>query len=118
MLCGTGAFDEVLRRTHTNMKTPICIVAMKLIGIVLLSASLGCCFGQTDTNLLASGHWSEAVQDSEGYALRGRLLAHPARCDQRFFLVRLVYSTARPSECSQVSRLARNIEITQGKNTC
>jgi hypothetical protein len=49
---------------------------MKIIAFLLLVACLPCCFGQTDTNLLASGDWSEVVKDGDGYALRGRLLVY------------------------------------------
>ncbi len=38
-----------------------------------------CCFGQTDTNLLATEDWSEVVRDRDEhstYALRGRLLVY------------------------------------------
>jgi hypothetical protein len=40
----------------------------------LLSAEL--CFGQTDTNLIAAGDWSEAISDNARYVLRGRLLVY------------------------------------------
>ena len=49
---------------------------MKTFTLFLLLACLPCCFGQTDTNLLATGVWSEAVSDSGGHALRGRLLVY------------------------------------------
>jgi hypothetical protein len=44
--------------------------------LFLLVASVPCCFGQTDTNLLATGDWSETVGDGAGHALRGRLLIY------------------------------------------
>jgi len=46
-----------------------------ILGLSLLAAGPRCCFGQTDTNLLATGDWSEAVS-SDGHALRGRLLVY------------------------------------------
>lgn len=49
---------------------------MKTVTLFLLLASLRCCFGQTDTNILATGGWSEAVTDSGGHTLRGRLLVY------------------------------------------
>ena len=49
---------------------------MKTIALFLFLASFPCCFGQTDTNVIATGDWSEAVSDSDGYALRGRLLVY------------------------------------------
>ena len=49
---------------------------MKVITFLLLVSCLPCCFGQTDTNLIASGDWSEIVKDSDGAALRGRLLVY------------------------------------------
>ena len=52
------------------------IMNMKIIAFLLLVACLPCCFGQTDTNLLASGDWSDVVKDGDGYALRGRLLVY------------------------------------------
>jgi hypothetical protein len=33
---------------------------MKLIASLLLLAACDCCLGQTDTNLIAAGDWSEA----------------------------------------------------------
>ncbi len=62
---------------------------MKIITFLLLVTCLPCCFGQTDTNLIASGDWSEAVKDSDGYALRGRLLVydeHTAPYHARIYL--------------------------------
>jgi hypothetical protein len=56
--------------------------SLKLIpfsGIVvsfLLVATCHCCFGQTDTNLIATGDWSKAVTDQSKCALRGRLLVY------------------------------------------
>jgi hypothetical protein len=50
-----------------------------IISILLLLALLECCFGQTDTNLLATGDWSDIVRDHDEhatYALRGRLLVY------------------------------------------
>lgn len=49
---------------------------MKTIALFLRLASLQCCFGQTDTNVIAVGGWSEAVSDSDGHTLRGRLLVY------------------------------------------
>ena len=51
---------------------------MKTITLFLLLASFQCCFGQTDTNLIAVGDWSEIVSDDAGYALRGRLMVYDA----------------------------------------
>ncbi len=34
--------------------------------------------GQTDTNALAVGQWSETIRNANGCALRGRLLVYPA----------------------------------------
>ena len=48
-----------------------------LVVVVLTIAFLRtCCFGQTDTNLIATGDWSETVSDSDGHTLRGRLLVY------------------------------------------
>jgi hypothetical protein len=52
---------------------------MKTIALFLLLPCLPCCFGQTDTNLIATGAWSEAVSDSPWPALRGRLLVYDER---------------------------------------
>jgi len=52
---------------------------MKTFALFLLLASLQCCFGQTDTNLIATGEWSETVSDGPDYALRGRLLVYDDR---------------------------------------
>jgi hypothetical protein len=49
---------------------------MKTLALFLLFACLPCCFGQTGTNLLAAGDWSETVKDRGGEALRGRLLVY------------------------------------------
>jgi len=49
---------------------------MKTIALCLLLASLSCCLGQTDTNLIAAGDWSEAVTDRFQHTLRGRLLVY------------------------------------------
>jgi len=49
---------------------------IKTTALFLLFACLPCCFGQTDTNLLATGDWSETVRDNGGDALRGRLLVY------------------------------------------
>jgi hypothetical protein len=61
-------------------KPPLSVLAaaavspiMKAIALFALLACLPCCFGQTDTNLLAAGDWSETVHDGDS-ALRGRLL--------------------------------------------
>ena len=58
------------------MKTPQVILLLLASTALLFVASLGSCFGQTDTNLLASGDWSKPVQDDQGYTLRGRLLVY------------------------------------------
>jgi len=63
------------------MKRPQVILLLLASTAILFVASLGCCFGQTDTNLLASGDWSKPVQDDQGYTLRGRLLVY----DQQSF---------------------------------
>ena len=47
---------------------------MKVTTVLLLLASLSYCFGQTDTNIVATGDWSESVRDNHGAVLRGRLL--------------------------------------------
>jgi hypothetical protein len=50
-----------------------------IASVLLLLASFPCCLGQTDDNLLATGAWSEIVNDSDDhavYALRGRLLVY------------------------------------------
>jgi hypothetical protein len=52
---------------------------MKTLALFLLLASLQGCFGQTDTNLIATGDWSEAISDGPGPALRGRLLVYGER---------------------------------------
>jgi len=44
---------------------------MKTIVLFLLLAPIQCCFGQTDTNVIATGDWSEVVN-----GLRGRLLVY------------------------------------------
>jgi len=49
---------------------------MKIIALFLPLLSLQCCLGQTDTNVIATGNWSEAVSDSDGHILRGRLLVY------------------------------------------
>ena len=49
---------------------------MKIFALFVLLAGLPCCFGQTDTNLLATGDWSETVTDGGRAALRGRLLVY------------------------------------------
>ncbi len=49
---------------------------MRTIGLLLLIISIEYCHAQTDTNLLAAGEWSDTVSDSEGRALRGRLLVY------------------------------------------
>ena len=42
--------------------------------LILVSSQL--CLGQTDTNVIAVGEWSEPVTDSHDYTLRGRLLIY------------------------------------------
>jgi hypothetical protein len=49
---------------------------MKTIALFVLLVSFRCCLGQTDTNVIATGDWSEVVRDNGGYALRGRLLLY------------------------------------------
>src|ERR1035441_3074248 len=51
-----------------NMKT--------VVVFFLLLASFQCCFGQTDTNVIAVGDWSATVPDKDGHLLRGRLLVY------------------------------------------
>ena len=46
---------------------------MKTIALFLLAASFQCCFGQTDSSVLAVGDWSPVVNDCQ-HALRGRLV--------------------------------------------
>ncbi len=60
------------------MKRQSLVVAV-VITILFPLASFQCSLGQTDTNLLATGEWSEIVRDSDPhttYALRGRLLVY------------------------------------------
>jgi hypothetical protein len=55
---------------------------MKTIALFLRLACLQCGFGQTDTNLIAVGDWSEAVSggpDPAAQVLRGRLLVYDER---------------------------------------
>src|ERR1700722_11625726 len=49
---------------------------MKIIASLLLFACLQCCFGQTDTHVIATGDWSETVSDGRLDAIRGRLLVY------------------------------------------
>jgi hypothetical protein len=52
---------------------------MRTIATFLLIAFLQCCFGQTDTKVIAVGDWSKIVRDDERgtkQALRGRLLIY------------------------------------------
>jgi len=51
---------------------------MKTFAFLLLLASLQICVGQMDTNLLATGAWSEIVKYGRG-DLRGRLLVYDDR---------------------------------------
>jgi hypothetical protein len=51
---------------------------MKTCALFLLLGSFQYCLGQTDTNLIATGDWSEIVSDGPGYALRGRLIVYDA----------------------------------------
>jgi len=48
---------------------------MKIITLFLLFACLQSCFGQTDTNVIATGDWSETVTEGD-HTLRGRLLVY------------------------------------------
>jgi hypothetical protein len=58
---------------------------MKLIALLLLLAAGDCCLGQTDTNLIAAGDWSEVVPNTNfpnpkfAPCLRGRLLVYDAQ---------------------------------------
>jgi len=53
---------------------------MKLIPLLLLLAACDFCRGQTGTNLIGAGNWSEAVRSGKwGASLRGRLLVY---CDE------------------------------------
>ena len=64
------------------------ILKKAAISFVLLLACR-CCFGQTDTNLIATGDWSTTVSDNDGYMLRGRLLVydeHTAPYHARIYL--------------------------------
>ena len=58
---------------------------MKSAIVFLLLSAGQLCFGQTDTNLLATGDWSEIVHSSKlgprGPALRGRLLIYDDRAE-------------------------------------
>jgi hypothetical protein len=54
---------------------------MKLIACFMLVAFIQCCFGQTDTNVLAVGDWSAPVADGI-WPLRGRLLVYDAVPDK------------------------------------
>jgi hypothetical protein len=47
-----------------------------IASLCLILACLPCCFGQVDTNLIATGDWSEAIRDAGGCILRGRLLVY------------------------------------------
>ena len=49
---------------------------MKILNIFILLASAICCFGQTDTNVIAIGDWSKPVADRGFFILRGRLLVY------------------------------------------
>jgi hypothetical protein len=51
---------------------------MKTIVFFLLLASMPCCVGQTDTNLIATGEWSPIVSDNCRHHLRGRLIVYDA----------------------------------------
>jgi hypothetical protein len=57
-------------RTMKNMKWSFAIAVC-----LFAAASLDHCFGQTDTNLIATGNWSETVTEND-HALRGRLLVY------------------------------------------
>ena len=54
---------------------------MKMIACLMLAAFVQCCFGQTDTNVLAVGDWSATVRDAI-WPLRGRLLVYDAVTDK------------------------------------
>lgn len=57
---------------------------MKILVSILLFATCHCCLAQIDTNLLATGDWSEPVTDGDGnsvHTLRGRLLVYDV-CDK------------------------------------
>ena len=49
---------------------------MKAILLFVLLACSECCLGQTDTNFIAGGDWSEPVKDEHAGTLRGRLLVY------------------------------------------
>jgi hypothetical protein len=46
---------------------------MTFPAFVILAASLQCCLGQSDANVLAISDWSAPVGDAAGFTLRGRL---------------------------------------------
>jgi len=50
--------------------------SMRTIALFLFLACLQHCLGQTDTNVLATGDWSEIVLDNRSNCLRGRLLVY------------------------------------------
>lgn len=50
----------------------------KAIALFLLLASCRLCLGQTDSNVIAIGDWSDPVKDHDGYTLRGRILVYDA----------------------------------------
>ena len=54
---------------------------LKIIACFILAAFVQCCFGQTDTNVLAVGDWSAPVRDGI-WPLRGRLLVYDAVPDK------------------------------------
>jgi hypothetical protein len=62
---------------------------MRIASLWVLLASLQWCFGQTDTNVIATGDWSPAVPDTvNGAELRGRLLVYDERCSTNHVLNR------------------------------
>jgi hypothetical protein len=56
---------------------------MKIFVVFILLASVTCCFGQTDTNIIAIGDWSKTIFDSHKCALRGRLLVYDDKDTQK-----------------------------------
>jgi hypothetical protein len=63
------------------MKTKIATqqILKKISISFLLLLTCRCCFGQTDTNLIAAGDWSALVRDDQSEPfLRGRLLVYDA----------------------------------------
>jgi hypothetical protein len=91
---------------------------MKSIAVFLALAGYQCVFGQTDTNIVAVGDWSEPVSDPAGYTLRGRLLVYDAEYYStakmwgyaRVYL-ELQHTQPRKGDSTVVYRLRSNGEI-------